>query len=126
MRNIALACCIAAVVITLFSSTNNNKETVAAAEETEETQETEATTQEESTTEHQVEEPTQSEPEKPKNVIPILDSVPLEAELQTWIYVYCSAADISPYLVYALIEKESRLAIVYNGELGGEVRREDR
>lgn len=106
MRNIALACCIAAVVTTLFSSTSNNKKvTVAAA-----VQETEDTTQEVITIENeiQVEEPTESEPEKPKNVIPILESVPLEAELQTWIYVYCSAEGISPYLVYALIEKESR------------------
>lgn len=46
-------------------------------------------------------------PREPKKLIPILDSVPLDAELQKWIYEYSYDLGISPYLVYAIIETES-------------------
>ena len=39
---------------------------------------------------------------------------------------FSNSALYEMFRIGKFIEKESRLAIVYNGELGGEVRREDR
>ena len=40
-----------------------------------------------------------------KAYIPI--DIPMEAELQDWIYTYCNEQNISPAIVIAIIEKES-------------------
>ena len=45
--------------------------------------------------------------EEPEVMVPILDSIPFDSELQTWIYKYSTDKGISPYIIYALIERES-------------------
>ena len=103
--NIAVASVVTVAVILFSSTTINNNETVAAAVRTEETVETETQTEEQ--TQPATEVVITEEPETEK-VIPILDSIPLDEELQTWIYEYSYEVGINPYLVYAVIEKESK------------------
>lgn len=103
--NIAVASVVTVAVILFSSTTINNNETVAAAVRTEETVETETQTEEQ--TQPATEVVITEEPETEK-VIPILDSIPLDEELQKWIYEYSYEAGISPYLIYAVIEKESK------------------
>ena len=109
----------AAAVILLGSTTLNNENTVAAAVQMEVETETETQTHTEEPDQPQTEVVITEEPETEK-VIPILKSIPLDAELQAWIYKYSYEADISPYLVYAVIEKESR----FNPEIIADTTRE--
>lgn len=51
---------------------------------------------------------------KEKEYIPI--NIPIETELQEWIYTYCNEQNISPAIVIAIIEKESN----YNPEAIGD------
>lgn len=46
------------------------------------------------------------EPEQEKSFYPV-EEIPLDAEMQEWIYNYCLDKKISPALVLAIIEKES-------------------
>ena len=46
------------------------------------------------------------EPEQEKSFYPV-EEIPLDAEMQEWIYNYCLDKKISPTLVLAIIEKES-------------------
>lgn len=51
---------------------------------------------------------------KEKEYIPI--NIPMETELQEWIYTYCTDRDISPAIVISIIEKESN----YNSDAIGD------
>lgn len=76
------------------------------------------TTQEpETEIETEIETTTEVETETEVN-IPILDSVPFEPELQEWIYTYSTEQNVSPYLVYAIVWKESRYNIDITGDNG--------
>ena len=51
-------------------------------------------------------------------IIPVLDSVPFDSELQEWIYTYSCDRGVSPYLVYAVCWRESRYTIDITGDNG--------
>ena len=71
-------------------------------------QEQETTTQQETTTEQPTTTDIEVEIETVSEPVYKLCGIPLEQDLQVWLFGYCEKKGISPYLVMAMCERESQ------------------